>query len=183
MSSQSQLNKIVQNIRTCRFCRLAKTRLNAVPGEGAYNAKIMFIGEAPGREEDKCGRPFVGPSGKYLNKLFDQAEIKRKNVYITSIIKCRPPKNRKPKKDEIKACLPWLEKQIGLIKPGLIILLGDTALKSIIGKGRVSQLHGRFIEYKSRIYFITFHPASARRFPKIDKLMKNDFMILKSKLK
>lgn len=169
--------KIKKNIR-CSLCGPGKMK---VIGEGSPNAKIMFIAEAPGREEEKTGRPFVGRAGKLLNGLLREINLQRKEVYITSAVKCRPPQNRRPKTPEIKDCLPWLEKQIDFINPKLIVLLGSIAFGAIFEKpGKISEFHGKIIEKEKRRYFITFHPAAALRFPiKVKKLIRKDFKKLK----
>lgn len=172
------LNKLNKVIQSCKKCNLWKTRVNAVPGEGSPDAKIFFLGQAPGRNEDLQGRPFVGLAGKFLNKLLDSIDLKREEVFITGAVKCFPPKNRKPAPAEVKACKPYLLKQIEITNPKLIVLLGDTALETLLRKGKVSELHGK-IAKKDRTYFITFHPAAAMRFPKIRNKMIEDFEKLK----
>jgi DNA polymerase len=174
-----ELEKLNKIIASCKKCPLHKTRTNAVPGEGPANAKIMFIGESPGRTEDIQGRPFVGLAGKFLNKLFNSIDLKRTKVFITGSVKCRPPKNRVPTEEEIQACKPYLEKQIEIIKPKLIVILGNVALKTLLGEKSVSNLHGKIFEKKGIKYFITFHPAAAMRFPKIRKKMEKDFKKLR----
>ncbi len=111
----NSLNRLEEEVRVCKLCRLASTRINAVPGEGSINAKLMLVGEAPGRNEDKQGRPFVGSAGKLLDQVLSDAGIVREDVYITNIVKCRPPNNREPLDDEINTCMPYLERQIRII--------------------------------------------------------------------
>ncbi|MEW6070134.1 MAG: uracil-DNA glycosylase, partial [Candidatus Thermoplasmatota archaeon] len=115
--AKEKFQRLVQEIIKCNKCRLSKTRTKAVVGEGSKNAELLFVGEAPGRNEDLEGRPFVGSAGKFLNQLINQLELERKEVYIANIVKCRPPGNRKPTEDEIKTCIPYLKEQIALIKP------------------------------------------------------------------
>jgi DNA polymerase len=172
----SELNKI---IRSCKKCSLWKTRINAVPGEGPSTAKIMLLAQNPGRNENIQGKPFVGISGKFLDKLLNSINLKREEVFITGAVKCYTPKNRKPTKEEIEACKPYLLKQIELIKPKIIVLLGEVALESLLNEKEISKLHGRVIEKNGKIYFPTFHPAAAMRFPKIRKKMQEDFEKLK----
>jgi uracil-DNA glycosylase family 4 len=117
------LEKIAANVRGCPLCKLSRSRKNAVPGEGQLSAKIMFIGEAPGRSEDEKGRPFVGAAGRILDELLKKAGIERSQVFITNIVKCRPPNNRVPKEDELTACRPYLDRQIALINPKVICIL------------------------------------------------------------
>ncbi|MBD3405839.1 MAG: uracil-DNA glycosylase [Candidatus Lokiarchaeota archaeon] len=182
MSDNDSLSKIVSEIQKCTKCPLHKTRKNAVPGEGPDNARLMFVGEAPGATEDRTGLPFVGRSGKLLVSLLENIGLSREDVYITSILKSRPPKNRSPKKSEIEACFPFLERQINLIKPEIIVLLGGVAISSIIGPWKLSEAHGKFYEGKGQKYFMTYHPAAALRFPKFRDIMMADFAILKTEL-
>jgi len=142
----------------------------------------MFIGEAPGASEDKSGRPFVGKSGELLTAMMQEIGIKRDDVFITSILKSRPPRNRTPIQAEIDACRPYLEQQIAIINPKIIVLLGAVAISSLIGPWKVSEAHGRFYETKGRTYFMTYHPAAALRFPNVKSTMKEDFLILSREL-
>ena len=176
------MKKLSQMIKRCRKCPLWRYRKNPVPGEGPLNSKLFFVGEAPGRLEDETGRPFVGPSGKFLEKLLNSIGLKRKNVFLTGIVKCRPPNNRKPTRKEIEACKRYTLKQIEIIRPSLIIVLGATASEGLLDIRKIGKLHGKIIEKNGNKYFITFHPSAARRFPKIRKLMIKDFKKLKSLL-
>ena len=173
-----------EEIRKCTKCRLYKSRTNAVPGEGPYDAKILFLGQAPGKIEDELGRPFVGRSGKLLDEILETIKIERNLVFITSCLKCFPPKNRSPKSDELKTCKPYLLKQIELIRPKIIITLGNYALQTLLGKKlTVSKIHGKPQEFNSIKIFPTYHPAAAIRFPKIKPIMKDDFKKLEILLK
>jgi DNA polymerase len=154
------LEKIAANVRGCPLCKLAKTRKNAVPGEGQLSAKIMFIGEAPGRSEDEKGRPFVGAAGRILDELLKKAGIERSQVFITNIVKCRPPNNRVPKEDELTACRPYLDRQIALIKPKVICILGRTAYSALLGGSSITANRGKIVERAGQKYFLTFHPAA-----------------------
>ncbi|MDI6806339.1 MAG: uracil-DNA glycosylase [Candidatus Aenigmarchaeota archaeon] len=174
-----ELEKLNRIIRNCKKCELWKTRTNAVPGEGPQDARIMFVGMAPGRTEDIEGRPFVGPAGKFLNKLLESTGIKRSEVFLTSPLKCFPPRNRKPLPKEIEACKPYLLKQIEIIRPQIIILLGEVALETLLKRKDVSNVRGKPIEKDGIIYFPTYHPAAGMRFPKIREKLLNDFMKLK----
>lgn len=175
----SKLAALADKIKVCKKCRLSKKRINAVPGEGDPKAKLMFVGEAPGAKEDETGKPFIGMAGVFLDSLLKKYKIKRKNIFITSIVKCRSPDNRDPKQDEIKACKYFLNKQIKLIKPKVIVLLGDVAFRSLLNEKKVSEFHGDiFIKNKIK-YIPTFHPAAAMRFPRIKKLMEDDFNKIK----
>jgi len=164
-NKSEMLEKLAKQIRKCRKCKLWKTRNNAVPGEGPSNAKIFFIGQAPGKQEDLQGKPFVGRAGKFLNMLLEKNNIKRSDVFITSVLKCFPPKNRLPKKDEIKACLPYLIKQLEIINPRVVVLLGNVAIKTLKNHEIL----------KGKKVICTYHPAAGMRFPKIKKKMFDDF--------
>ncbi|WGI17109.1 uracil-DNA glycosylase [Methanonatronarchaeum sp. AMET-Sl] len=152
-------------IKNCQKCQLSKNRTNIVTGQGPKNAEIMIIGEAPGKQEDKKGKPFVGKAGKILNQTLKNTGIQRKNTYITNIIKCRPPKNRDPKKKEMEACKQHLKKQIKQINPTYIICLGRIASQRITGqKITLKNKHGTFLrtkkEYGKKKTYITYHPAA-----------------------
>ena len=155
------LEKIAAEVRGCPLCKLARTRKNAVPGEGQLAAKIMFIGEAPGRSEDEKGRPFVGAAGRILDDLLQKAGIERSRVFITNVVKCRPPNNRVPEEDEAAACRPYLERQIALIRPKVICILGRTAYSSLLGGSSITANRGKIVEKAGQKYFLTFHPAAA----------------------
>jgi uracil-DNA glycosylase family 4 len=182
MTNCIQLEKLHKSIRQCTLCPLYETRINSVPGEGPCNASVMLVGEAPGAKEDETGRPFVGRSGEFLISLLEEIGLTREDVFITSILKSRPPKNRTPHQHEINACKPYLEQQIMLIKPRIIVLLGGVAVSSLIGPWKISEAHGRFYEADAQTYFMTYHPAAALRFPKIKTSMREDFKILSKEL-
>lgn len=154
------LEKIAADVRGCPLCKLSRTRKNAVPGEGQLSTKIMFIGEAPGHSEDKEGRPFVGAAGRILDDLLKKAGIERSQVFITNMVKCRPPNNRMPKEDELTACRPYLDRQIALIKPKVICILGRTAYSSLLGGSSITASRGKIVERAGQKYFLTFHPAA-----------------------
>jgi DNA polymerase len=181
MNMSKLLNELNEGIRICRKCPLHKSRTNAVPGEGPEKPLIFLLGEAPGKLEDELGRPFIGRSGKFLEHLLADIGISRNDVYITSSVKCRPPKNRKPMPNELEICKEnWLDNQIKILNPKLIVLLGKTALKQLIGRNdNLLDCHGEIIDLQGRKYLITFHPASAMRFAKIEKPMKQDFKRLR----
>lgn len=155
------LEKVAEEVMGCPNCKLARTRKNAVPGEGQLAAKVMFVGEAPGRSEDEKGRPFVGAAGKILDEMLAKAGISRSQVFITNVVKCRPPSNRVPEDEEVKACTPYLERQIALIRPRIICILGRTAYSSILGGGSITANRGKIIEKGGQRYFLTIHPAAA----------------------
>ena len=162
----SELEKIADQIRQCRKCPLSSLRTNAVPGEGNPNAQIMFVGEGPGADEDAQGQPFVGRAGKLLDKIIIACGLKRCDVWIGNIIKCRPPENRDPKPDEIISCLPYLQSQIELINPEVIVALGAPAAKTLLNTNKaIGKLRGQFHEYyaglgsPTRKVMPTYHPA------------------------
>lgn len=160
------------NIKDCKRCKLCSNRNNIVLGEGNKNAKVMFIGEGPGADEDIQGQPFVGKAGQLMNKAFEALDIDRKEIYITNIVKCRPPQNRVPDKEEADACMDYLRNQVILIKPKIIVLLGSTALKNILGQDySITKEHGKWIQNKEIWYMSTFHPAALLR----DDSKKIDF--------
>lgn len=172
-----ELERLSEKIKRCKRCNLWKLRNNAVPGEGPANAKIMIIGQAPGVQEDKTGKPFVGPAGKFLNYLLNLAGLEREKIFITSPLKClpQPPINRKPKKKEIETCVFWLKKQIEIINPQKFILLGEVALSVFFPNKNLKDLRGRLIRKEDKEFFITYHPAAGLRFPQIRKILERDF--------
>jgi DNA polymerase len=176
------LKTIAQEIRACSLCSLAKSRTNAVPGEGPASASLMFVGEAPGREEDAQGRPFVGQAGKMLNQALLDAGIERNDVFITNVVKCRPPNNRIPTKNEIESCVTaHMHRQIQALNPEFICLLGGTAAKALLGIERLVTVRGRLIE-KDRKYFATYHPAGAGRNPAWHDVFQSDLKKLNALL-
>ncbi|NHI83503.1 MAG: uracil-DNA glycosylase [Candidatus Thorarchaeota archaeon] len=182
MTPTEELENLHAMIAHCTECPLHATRTNAVPGEGAVDAKIMFVGEAPGAQEDKLGRPFVGRSGELLTELIEGIGLTRKEVFITSVLKSRPPNNRTPKKSEIDACLPYLDRQLEIIDPELVVLLGGVAVSSLIGPWKMADAHGRFYDGNERTFFITYHPAAALRFPSTREVILADFEKLRAEL-
>lgn len=162
----------------CPLCKLSRTRTNAVPGEGVPLAKIMFVGEAPGKNEDAKGRPFVGAAGKLLDSALDKAGLKRSEVFITNVVKCRPPENRIPQDDELEACRPYLERQISLINPRIICILGRTAFSSLLGGGSITASRGKIITSKGRKYFLTIHPAAAIYNRSLKSVLERDIQTL-----
>ncbi len=153
-------------VRGCRLCPLCETRKNAVFGEGNPNADLMFIGEAPGADEDAQGRPFVGRSGELMTKMIAAMQFTREEVFIANIVKCRPPDNRVPEKSEAQVCLPYLHRQIELIQPKVIVLLGATPLKWLLGKSGITRLHGQWLELNGIAVMPSFHPAFLLRDPR-----------------
>ena len=156
--------ELEQSINGCNKCKLCTNRTNIVFGTGNKEAKLMMIGEGPGADEDKEGLPFVGKAGKLMNKAFEGIGINRDEIYIANIVKCRPPSNRVPEQDEADACLNYLRNQVVLIKPKIIVLLGSTALKNILGKDyQITATRGKWIEKKGIMYMPTWHPAALLR--------------------
>ncbi len=149
-NSAFELEKVADEVRRCRECDLGSSRTNAVPGEGNPNARIMFIGEAPGADEDAQGRPFVGRAGKLLDKIITACGLKRSDVFIGNILKCRPPENRDPAAEEIISCLPYLQRQIEIINPEVIVALGAHAARTLLNTNKsIGQMRGQFHEYYS----------------------------------
>ena len=166
------LEELENSIKGCNKCKLCNSRNNIVFGVGNKNAKIMFIGEGPGADEDAQGIPFVGKAGQLMNKAFEGIGLKRDDVYIANIVKCRPPQNRNPEKDEVEACINYLRNQVMIIKPKIIVLLGNVALKNILGdEYGITKVRGNWIERKGIWYMPTFHPAALLR----DESKKLDF--------
>jgi len=152
--------KLINRIRDCRFCPLFQGRTQAVPGEGNCQARLMFVGEAPGRDEDRQGRPFVGRAGQLLTKIIEAMGFKRQDVYIANVVKCRPPENRTPRPDEVKACSPYLLRQIELINPRVIVALGKIAAEFLLQTDKsISDLRGHFGQFEGIPVMPTFHPA------------------------
>ncbi|MCS6955940.1 MAG: uracil-DNA glycosylase [Candidatus Calescibacterium sp.] len=155
-----ELKKIEKQIRECNKCRLHQFRKNAVPGNGIYNTRIMLIGEAPGRNEDIEGLPFVGQAGKLLEQMLNNIGISRNDIFITNVVKCRPPENRDPLDDEIQTCKPYLFRQIELVNPKLIILVGKYSISTILSINiKISHVKGRTFVKDGRYIFCTYHPA------------------------
>jgi len=176
------LERVAAEVLSCTKCPLHKGRTRAVPGEGPPHARVMFIGEAPGREEDKQGRPFVGKAGQLLTEALEEAGLRREQVFITNVVKCRPPGNREPTEEEAEACRPYLMRQIALLRPEVICLLGSVATRSLLGEASVSSLRGRFIEREGRRYYVTLHPAAAIYNPGLKSLFKGDIRRLAGEL-
>jgi len=170
----SELTELYKEIIVCTKCILSQGRVRAVPGEGPENAEIMFIGEGPGFHEDRQGRPFVGAAGNYLNELLEQIGLKREQVYITNIVKCRPPGNRDPQPEEIEACRPYLDKQVELIRPRLIITLGRYSMQRYFPGASISRIHGQPKRVGNVIYYPMFHPAAALHQPRWRDLVEED---------
>lgn len=173
-----------REITHCTLCSLHQTRTHAVPGEGSFYAPLMFVGEAPGEQEDLSARPFVGPAGRLLDQLIAHLGLNRKEVYITNVVKCRPPGNRDPLPEEVKACHPYLVAQIALICPKLICILGRHALHTLLKDNlSITTVHGRLFQRDGVFYFPTFHPAAALYKEEVKTDILRDFQKLKEVLR
>ncbi|MGI8586383.1 MAG: uracil-DNA glycosylase family protein [Chloroflexia bacterium] len=170
-----KLDKLDQQVRSCRLCRLCRTRLNGVPGDGNQAAEVMFIGEGPGFNEDREGKPFVGPAGTFLDELLGLAGLLRPDVYITNVVKCRPPQNRDPLPDEIDACAPYLERQIAVIDPLLIVTLGRFSMARFFPNDRISSVHGEARQMDGRVVMTMWHPAYGLRNDDGKQSLREDF--------
>ncbi len=180
---EDSLEKIALEVEGCPLCKLANTRKNAVHGEGQLQSKIMLIGEAPGRSEDEMGRPFVGAAGRILDQALKKAGIERSQVFITNVVKCRPPGNRVPEEDEAAACRPYLDRQIALIKPKVICVLGRTAYSSLLGGSSITANRGKIVERSGQKYFLTIHPAAAIYNKSLLPVLEGDLKELASKVR
>lgn len=169
-----ELETIRQNVVTCTKCELATTRTNSVPGKGNFKADVIFVGEAPGKNEDQLGEPFVGIAGQRLNSALENAGISRESVYITNIVKCRPPKNRVPSIPERDACSNYLQKEITIIKPKIICILGNTAFNSILGGSEITKYRGKIVKKDKQFYFLTVHPAATIYNQELITVLKED---------
>jgi len=193
MPKQEKLKKLNEQTLACDKCDLRQTCNQVVPGAGNAEAEIMFIGEGPGKEEDKQGIPFVGAAGKFLDEMLGIINLKREDIYIANVVKCRPPNNRDPFPEEVEACWPWLEQQIKIIDPKLIITLGRHSLERFLPNQKISQVHGKALrhpapEMGTRIFYALYHPAAAlyngsmrevlikdfKRIPKVLKAVKKE---------
>ena len=173
------LEELQKKALSCKKCSLYKSRTNLVFGSGNSVARIMFIGEAPGKNEDECGKPFVGSAGKNLDAYLEQAKLAREDVYIANILKCRPPNNRDPKPEEIKVCVPWLEAQIDIIKPAIIVTLGNFATQFILQtKKGITSLRGTLQQVNGRKVLPIFHPAAAIYDRNKREFIEKDFALL-----
>jgi len=175
MSSEETLKEIATEVSTCTKCDLCKNRTHAVPGEGPANAKLLFIGEGPGFHEDKQGRPFVGPSGQFLEELLKSIGLKRSDVFITNVVKCRPPENRDPLPNEIAACNDYLDRQIAAIRPLVIVTLGRFSMAKFFAGEKITAIHGRARKKDGFICIPMFHPAAGLRTPSVKEQLREDF--------
>jgi uracil-DNA glycosylase family 4 len=174
----SQLSELALEIADCKKCILSKSRTKSVPGEGPENAAIMFIGEGPGFHEDKQGRPFVGAAGQFLEELLAGIGMKREDVFIGNVIKCRPPGNRDPMPDEIEACRFYLDRQIELLNPKVVVTLGRYSMARWFPNAKISAIHGQPRKIEGRLIVPMFHPAAALHQPSLRKDVEADFQKL-----
>jgi len=170
----SELTELYEQIRNCTKCPLHQSRTNAVPGEGPEDAEIMFIGEAPGFHEDRQGRPFVGAAGHFLDELLEMIGLTREDVYICNVLKCRPPRNRDPLMSEIEACRPYLDRQLEIIQPKIVVTLGRFSMARWFPNARISRIHGQPRKIGGRLYYPMYHPAAALHQPSLRRAVEED---------
>ncbi len=176
MAAESdELTRVAQEVSVCTHCRLHSSRKNAVPGEGPADAEIMFIGEGPGFHENEQGRPFVGAAGKFLEELLGGIGLRRDQVFICNVVKCRPPGNRDPLPDEIDSCREYLERQITAVNPKVIVTLGRFSMARYFGEAKISAVHGQVRQVDGRLVVAMFHPAAALHQPSLRRTVEEDF--------
>jgi DNA polymerase len=175
MNPSDELNQIALEVTSCENCKLHLSRHRSVPGEGPANTQIMFIGEGPGFNENEQGRPFVGQAGKFLDELLGKAGLKRPEVFICNVVKCRPPENRDPEPDEIAACGKFLDRQIQTINPQIIVTLGRISMGKFLPGVKISAIHGRAMRVNGRVVVAMYHPAAALHQPALRSTIENDF--------
>jgi uracil-DNA glycosylase len=180
----ARLEELAAQIRVCTRCPLWESRTLAVPGDGKHSSKVMIIGEAPGKEEDESGHPFVGSAGRYLDHVLEGTGLDRSDFFITNTVKCRPPKNRTPKRLEVDTCTSnYLFEQIELVNPKLIMLLGAVAAKKVLGVKSINEARGRLINHEGRKYLVGYHPAVRFYREDLGQKVKEDFARLKREVK
>lgn len=175
MKAEDSLHQIAIEVAACTKCILHHSRKNAVPGEGPPDAEIIFIGEGPGFHENEQGRPFVGAAGKFLDELLASAGLKREQVFIANVVKCRPPANRDPLPDELDACSEYLERQIQAINPRVIVTLGRYSMARYLPNARISDVHGQAMHIKGHLIVPMYHPAAALHQPSLKTAVERDF--------
>jgi uracil-DNA glycosylase family 4 len=175
MKADDELKQIAQEVAGCMKCPLHHSRKLAVPGEGPANADIMFIGEGPGFHENEQGRPFVGAAGKYLDELLAKIGMQRSQVFITNVVKCRPPGNRDPMPEELEACRLYLERQIQVINPKVIVTLGRFSMANFLPNAKISSVHGQAMKIKGRLVIAMYHPAAALHQGSLKPVIEQDF--------
>ena len=172
------IETIRKDVIKCTKCELCKTRTNSVPGKGNFQSEVIFVGEAPGRNEDQRGEPFVGVAGNRLSMALENAGIKRDSIYITNVVKCRPPNNRVPSVLERNTCKEYLQKEISIIKPKIICILGNTAFNSILGGSEITKFRGKIVRKEGQLYFLTVHPAATIYNQELIETLKQDIVKL-----
>jgi uracil-DNA glycosylase len=183
LQEAERLDALATQIRSCVQCPLHATRTKAVPGEGTPSARVMLIGEAPGRDEDQRGQPFVGAAGRFLDQMLTGSGVNRDDLFITNTVKCRPENNRPPRKREVDTCTSlYLFEQIELINPALIMLLGSVATKKLLGVNSVNEVRGRVIEHNNRKYLAGYHPAASFYREGMAENIRQDFALLRQEL-
>jgi DNA polymerase len=175
MKAEDELKQIAQEVAGCVKCPLHHSRKLAVPGEGPASAEIMFIGEGPGFHENEQGRPFVGAAGKYLEELLAKINLKRSQVFIANVVKCRPPGNRDPMPEELEACRAYLERQIQAINPKVIVTLGRFSMANFLPNAKISSVHGQATKVKGRLVIAMYHPAAALHQQSLKPVVEQDF--------
>lgn len=183
MNAENTLANIADQIRHCQSCGLSRSRKNAVPGSGPTDAEIMLIGEGPGFHEDNQGLPFVGASGNFLTQLLNDGGIPRESVFITNVVKCRPPENRDPSPEELQSCREFLDEQIAAINPLIIVTLGRFSMARYFKDARISSIHGQAAWHDGRLIVPMYHPAAALHQPKLRAVIIEDFSRLKEMIK
>ncbi|NPV55650.1 MAG: uracil-DNA glycosylase [Anaerolineae bacterium] len=178
MNPEDVLKQVGGEVSVCTRCQLHYSRKNAVPGEGPPNAEIMFIGEGPGFYENEQGRPFVGQAGKFLDELLAGAGFERADVFITNVVKCRPPGNRDPLPEELDACAGFLERQVQAINPRVIVTLGRVSMAKFFGAAKISAVHGQARKVRGRLVVAMYHPAAALHQPSLRPVVQRDFVAL-----
>jgi len=179
-NKQEQLDELNKKMAECSQCVLRRTCNRVVPGEGSADAEIMFIGEGPGKKEDELGRPFVGAAGKFLDEMLGLINLKREDVYIANVVKCRPPENRDPLPEEVETCWPWLMEQIKIIDPKLIVTLGRHSMEKFLPNQKISMVHGKAMrreipEIGRRVFYTLYHPAAALYNGSMREVLIKDF--------
>ena len=175
MTSAEELQRVAKEVSVCTKCVLHHSRKNAVPGEGPANAEILFIGEGPGFHENEQGRPFVGAAGKFLEELLEKINLKRSQVFIANVVKCRPPGNRDPLPEELAACSGYLERQIAAINPKVIVTLGRYSMAHFLPYAKISEIHGQATKVKGRLIVAMYHPAAALHQQSLRPIIEADF--------
>ena len=171
----SDYDDLIDRIRSCTLCSLSEKRTQAVPGEGSLDAEIMFVGEGPGFYEDRDGRPFVGPAGKFLDELLQSIGLRRETVYITNMVKCRPPNNRDPLPGEVNACRPYLDSQLEMISPEVIVTLGRHSFSKFFPSQSLTKARGRSQQWRNLTVYPIYHPAAALHNPRLRSVIIEDF--------